>query len=341
MKFGLLFRPQDPPDAKNIRRRWQEILRAAELAEDVGFDGLFVPEHHMLDDGYLPAPLIGMAAIAARTRRVDVGSTILLSPLYNPVQLAEHAAMIDVISGGRLILGCGLGNYAPEFELMGRSKSDQVALFEEGIRIMRRLWAGEELDYESDVYRFKGRIRPLPENIRLWMGAQSAPGVKRAARLGAPWPTDPLHSIQVIADWARIYRETAAEHGTLPQTSIALLRDGWVADDMDAVERDWWPCIRAEHWFYISQIPRWDEEREPFLAGVKEEKDLTFAGHHVDRLVVGDPQQCIATIRRFEQIIGNDYLIMTLRMAAGPDHGKELEAIHRFGTEVIAGYRGT
>ena len=59
MKFGLLFRAQDPPDAKNLTRRWQEILAAGKLAEEVGFDGLFLPEHHMMDDGYTPAPLVG------------------------------------------------------------------------------------------------------------------------------------------------------------------------------------------------------------------------------------------------------------------------------------------
>ena len=67
MKFGLLFRPQDPPAAKNLTRRWQEILAAGKLAEEVGFDGLFLPEHHMMDDGYPPAPLVGLGALAAVT----------------------------------------------------------------------------------------------------------------------------------------------------------------------------------------------------------------------------------------------------------------------------------
>ncbi len=102
MKFGLLFRPQDPPNAENIGRRWQETLDAAQAAEEAGFDGVFVPEHHMMPDGYLPAPLVACGALAARTRRVDVGTTVFLLPYYNPVQVAEQAAMVDVISGGRM-----------------------------------------------------------------------------------------------------------------------------------------------------------------------------------------------------------------------------------------------
>jgi alkanesulfonate monooxygenase SsuD/methylene tetrahydromethanopterin reductase-like flavin-dependent oxidoreductase (luciferase family) len=340
MKFGLLFRAQDPPDSANLTRRWQEILRAGRLAEEVGFDGLFLPEHHMMDDGYVPAPLVGLGALAAVTSRVDLGTTIMLLPFYNPVQVAEHAAMVDVISDGRMILGVGVGNYEPEFELFGRTSANQIALFEESITVIRRLWAGEEVDFESEHFKVKGRIRPLPrDGGRLWMGAMSFPGVRRAARFGAPWPCDPLHNIHVIKEWTDAYRAEGERQGTSERLSLALLRDGWVGDDLDQVERDWWPSVRSEHWFYFSQVPRWVADREPLLQGIEAEDDFKFDKHLVDRLVVGDPEQCIDTICRFEDEVANDYLIMSFRMAAGPDHEKELECIERFGKEVIAGYR--
>jgi alkanesulfonate monooxygenase SsuD/methylene tetrahydromethanopterin reductase-like flavin-dependent oxidoreductase (luciferase family) len=137
MKFGLLFRPQDPPAAENIGRRWQETLDAAEAAEEAGFDGVFVPEHHMMPDGYLPAPLVACGALAARTRRVDVGTTVFLLPYYNPVQVAEQAAMVDVISGGRMRLGCGLGALPEEFALYGIDPRTQISRFEEAIGLVR------------------------------------------------------------------------------------------------------------------------------------------------------------------------------------------------------------
>jgi alkanesulfonate monooxygenase SsuD/methylene tetrahydromethanopterin reductase-like flavin-dependent oxidoreductase (luciferase family) len=339
MRFGLLFRPQDPPAAANISRRWQEILRASELAEEVGFDGLFVPEHHMMPDGYLPAPLVGCAAIAARTRRVDVGTTVFLLPFYNPVQVAEQAAMVDVISGGRMILGVGIGNFEPEFALYGLDKRKQGSRFEEGIDLVQRAWAGEDLDHRGRHFTAKGRISPLPSNPRLWIGAMSEVGVRRAARFGCPWPTDPLHNLDVMRHWTECYRAAGEEFGTSDKLSVALLRDGWVADDLDAVERDWWPSIRAEHWFYFSQVPRWVADREPLLQGVSGEEDFHFQNHHQDRLVVGSPAECLATIRRFEAELANDYLIMSFRVAAGPSHEKELECIERFGREVIAAYR--
>lgn len=339
MKFGLLFRPQDPPAAQSIGRRWQEILRAGELAERVGFDGLFLPEHHMMPDGYVPAPLIGLAALAARTERVDLGTTVMLLPFYNPVQVAEHAAMVDVISGGRMILGVGIANFEPEFELFGREKRSQVSLFEEAIELVLRLWAGEELDHRGKHFRVKGKISPLPQNARMWMGAMSFPGVERAARFGLPWATDPLHNLDVVREWTEAYRRAGEEHGTRDRLSVVLLRDGWVADDLDQVERDWWPAVRAEHWFYFSQVPRWVADREPLLQDVSSEDDFTFANHLVDRLIVGNPEQCIESIRRFEETVANDWLVMSFRMAAGPSHEKELECIERFGKEVMAPYK--
>jgi len=339
VKFGLLHRPQDPPNAEHIVRRWQEILGASELAEEVGFDGIFVPEHHMMPDGYNPAPLVACAAIAARTTRVDVGTTVMLLPFYNPVQVAEQAAMVDVISQGRMILGCGIGNFEPEFALYGLEKKGQGKRFEEGLDLVQRAWAGEEIDHEGLFYKAKGKISPLPPNPRMWIGAMSEVGVRRAARFGCAWPTDPLHNVHVMKEWAGLYRAAGDEYGTSPKLSIALLRDGWVADDLDAVERDWWPHIRHEHWFYFSQIPRWVLDREPLLKGVEEEEDFHFENHRQDRLIAGSPQDCIDQIRMFEEAVGNEYLIMSFRVANGPSHEKELECIERFGREVIAPYR--
>jgi alkanesulfonate monooxygenase SsuD/methylene tetrahydromethanopterin reductase-like flavin-dependent oxidoreductase (luciferase family) len=339
MKFGLLFRPQDPPDGRNISRRWEETLRAGELAEQVGFDGLFLPEHHMMADGYPPAPLVGLGALAARTQRIRLGTTVLLLPFYNPVQVAEHAAMVDVIGGGeRIIVGVGLGNFEPEFELFGRTKKHQVSLFEESIGLLQRLLAGEEVDHEGRHFRVKGKITPRPRDPQLWLGAMSDPGLRRAARFGLTWVTDPLHNRQVMKEWADTYRAAGAEHGTSERLSIALLRDGWVGDDLDQVERDWWPSVRGEHWFYFSQVPRFVLDREPLLQGVTQEDDFTFENHLVDRLVVGSPEQCVESIRRFEEDVRNEWLVMSFRMSAGPSHEKELECIERFGRQVISAY---
>jgi alkanesulfonate monooxygenase SsuD/methylene tetrahydromethanopterin reductase-like flavin-dependent oxidoreductase (luciferase family) len=341
VKFGLLFRPQDPPDARNIGRRWSELLEAAALAEEVGFDGLFLPEHHMQADGYLPSPLIGAAALAARTSTVDIGTTVFLLPMRHAVQVAEDTAMIDVISGGRFILGAGLGNYEPEFDLYGLSKKQQVSRFEEGIEIINRLWRGEELDYEGKRYRVRGRISPLPSNPRMWLGAQSEIGTRRAGRLGFTWVTDPLHHHAVIRHWADAYYEEGAAHGNSEKLSIALLRDGWVCDSRAEAERVWWQHALNERWFYFAQIPRWyGADLDPEFGKVTSREDFDFDRHWRGRLPVGSPDDVVESLNEaIEAIPGVEYVVMSFRMASGPSYELERECIERFGREVIPRFR--
>jgi alkanesulfonate monooxygenase SsuD/methylene tetrahydromethanopterin reductase-like flavin-dependent oxidoreductase (luciferase family) len=339
MKFGLLMRPQDPPNAERIGQRWKDILNAAQVAEEAGFDGVFLPEHHMMPDGYLPSPWGPLGALAALTERIDIGTTVHLLPFEHPIHVAEHAAMVDILSGGRLKLGCGLGNFPSEFALFGLNPKTQVSRFEEAIEIVKRAWAGEQLDFHGKHFDVTGSITPLPVSPELWLGAMSEPGVRRAAKFGAPWPTDPLHNVDVMRHWTEHYRAAGEEFGTSDKLDVCLLRDGWVADSLEEVEEVWWPHIRSEHWFYFEQVPRWVAEREPFLEGITKEEDFHFDRHRIDRLIVGSPDDCIESIRKFQQELDPGYLILSFRVASGPTHEQELECIRRFGRDVIPAFK--
>jgi alkanesulfonate monooxygenase SsuD/methylene tetrahydromethanopterin reductase-like flavin-dependent oxidoreductase (luciferase family) len=341
MRFGALFMPQDPPAAANIVGRWEEILEAAKVAEDAGFDGVFLPEHHMQPDGYLPSPLVALAALAARTSRVELGTTVFLLPFYHPIQVAEATAMVDILSNGRLRLGVGMGNFAPEFELYGLSKKTQVSRFEECIELVHRAWSGEEFDHRGKHFQVKGRISPLPVAAEMWLGAMSDPGVRRAARYGLPWATDPLHNLDVMKYWADIYRAAGEEYGTSSKLRVNLQRDGWVADSLAEVEEVWWPHGRHDHWFYFEKVPRWVADREPFLVDVKSEDDFHFERHRQDRLIVGSPDDCAEQLRRCDEVLDVDYVFMRFRLASGPTFEQELECIRRFGAEVIPKVRAS
>jgi alkanesulfonate monooxygenase SsuD/methylene tetrahydromethanopterin reductase-like flavin-dependent oxidoreductase (luciferase family) len=339
MRFGVLFRPQAPPDSGWIVERWQQVLEAAQVAEEAGFHGVFLPEHHMMADGYPPSPWAGLGAIASRTTTLELGTTVYLLPLRHPVHTAEAGAMLDIVSNGRLRLGCGLGNYAPEYELYGWNKRDQVGRFEEAIDIVRRAWAGEELDHEGRHFTAKGRILPLPVGAQLWLGGTTEPGVRRAARFGCKWVMSNLQQLEGVSKLAELYRSAGREAGTSDDLGVILLRDGFVADSLEDVRKIWWPSLAEEHWFYFSKLPRFTGERSgPTFEGVSSADSLDFDKHREDRLIVGSPEQCIEQIRRFEEGIGLDYLIVSFRMSRGPSHEHELEAIRRFGAEVIPAF---
>jgi alkanesulfonate monooxygenase SsuD/methylene tetrahydromethanopterin reductase-like flavin-dependent oxidoreductase (luciferase family) len=341
MKFGVLFKPMDPPNSEHLVERWSQALEAARVVEESGFDGVFIPEHHMMANGYPSSPWAALGALAAVTERIEVGTTIHLLPFEHPIHVAEHAAMADVIANGRIRIGVGMANFEPEFKLYGLDKKTQVSRFEESIDLVQRAWSGEVINHAGKHFTIEaeGPVMPRPIGAELWIGAMSDGGVKRAARFGCPWPTDPLHNIDVMKHWADTYRAAGVEHGTSEKLRVNLLRDGWVADSLEDVERVWWPIIRAEHWFYFENIPRWVAEFEPFLADVKTEDDFKFDNHMVDRLIVGSPEDCIASIRKFQDAIDMDYLIMTFRQTEGPGFEQELECIRRFGRDVIPAFR--
>ena len=152
----------------------REALEHVELAEAVGLAGVWFSEHHRFDDGYLPQPLVFAAAAAARTRRVAIGTSILVLPLHHPVEVAEQAAVVDLISGGRLQLGIGAGYRIPEFELFGTDRRARWAAVSNGVEELRRLWRD-------------GGVTPEPTtpDIPIWIGAMGPVGARRAGRLGA------------------------------------------------------------------------------------------------------------------------------------------------------------
>lgn len=293
----------------------------------------------MMDDGYPSSPWAPLGAIAATTNRIDIGTTVNLPVLDNPVHVAEHAAMADILAAGRLKFGIGLGNFGPEFELFGLSKDDQVELFEESIEVIQRAWTGEELDFEGKHFTAKGKVRPLPVGAELWMAAMRKVGVRRAARFHCPFIADGLHNLNVMEYLTKEYREASAEAGSNQQQSqVILLRDGWVGDSLADVEREWWPHVRDTHWSYFG-MGRFSAKREPLLAEVKTVDDLHFDKHRLDRLIVGSPADCIASIKQFKEALDPDYFITAYRMADGPSFAAELECIERFGTEVIPAFR--
>jgi alkanesulfonate monooxygenase SsuD/methylene tetrahydromethanopterin reductase-like flavin-dependent oxidoreductase (luciferase family) len=338
MRFGFLIRPQDPPAGARANERWREMLASAALAEEVGFDGVFLAEHHGMPDWAGSSPWAPLGAIAATTDQIEIGTTVHVLPLQNPFSVAEHAATLDVVSGGRLRLGVGVGFVAEEAELYGLDPDLRNQRFEEGIEIIQRLWAGETLEHHGDQYDVVGACYPRPLGAELWVGGMSGPGARRAGRLGVPWPTGLVHGIGVMSYLTGEYRRCAAEAGHPERARVCLLRDAWVADSLDEVQATWWPHARTEHFWLFSHLPNWVASREPYDQSITED-DFSFARHQVDRLIVGSPEDCIDKIRRFRDELDMDYLILSFRQASGPSAEAEAESIRRFGAEVIPAFR--
>lgn len=174
MEVGLYFDLRDPPP---WRRGWRRVFdQALEIAAETdrrGGGSIWLSEHHLFEDGYLPQPLVFAAAVAARTGRVRIGTAVLLAPLRPALTIAEEATVVDVLSGGRLELGLGTGYRVPEYEAFGVAPERRLDQLAKRIAEVRELWADEA-------------VTPRPEQAEapIWMGAHGPRSSRLAGRLG-------------------------------------------------------------------------------------------------------------------------------------------------------------
>ena len=186
LSFGYLCDFRNPAQ---WRRPWAdlyaEILDFICWSESAGFEGAWVPEHHGAEDGYMPSPLVALAAIAARTSRIRLGSAIALAPLYHPVRFAEDCAVLDILAGGRLEMALAIGYRRRETEAYGVDFSTRGARFDEFLHIVRALWAGETVSFEGRYFSVaNASVMPPPPRgrIPLYIGGFAEKALARVAR---------------------------------------------------------------------------------------------------------------------------------------------------------------
>lgn len=186
LSFGYLYDFRNPPQ---WRRPWAELyaetLDFIAWSETVGFEGAWVPEHHGAEDGYMPAPQVALAAIAARTKTLRLGSAIALAPLYHPVRFAEECAVLDILSGGRLEMAAAIGYRRRETNAFGVDFIKRGQIFDEFLEIVQRLWAGETVTFEGRHYTVKdAQIMPPPPRgrIPLYIGGFADKAMARVAK---------------------------------------------------------------------------------------------------------------------------------------------------------------
>lgn len=218
MRVGLFLDLRNPPP---WLRPWagfyERVLEGCVDAEAQGADAFWFTEHHFLEDGYLPQPLTFAAAVAARTRRARVGTAVLLAALRHPVHVAEEAAVVDLVSGGRLELGFGAGYRDVEYAAFGADIQRRMGLTDAAVREVRDLLASD-------------RIMPPPVQspVPIWLGYQGPRGARAAGRLG-------VGLLSLRPELLEPYREGLVEGGHDPAGArMGGVIDLLVADDPEA-----------------------------------------------------------------------------------------------------------
>ncbi len=231
--FGLWYDFRSPAEwSIGFKDLYRQTLEQIAWAEKLGLGSVWLTEHHFMEDGYTPSPLVLAAAIGERTTTMRIGTNLVVSPLHNPVRLAEDAATVSLLTDGRFDLGVGQGYWGPEFAAFGKNLKYRPSMLEEGIQLIRRAWSGSREPFQGRRYALADLpITPAPEILpKILVGAMADVAIERAARIGDGYLSTQNQHHEIYLD--------AVERTGGSRADARIYAGQWVviADD---VEREW------------------------------------------------------------------------------------------------------
>lgn len=343
VRIGLgLFTGQLPTgSSRTFAQEYRETLELVRLAEAVGFDSAWVSEHHGSSDGYLPSLLTMLAAFAASTERILLGTGVVLAPLHDPLRLAEDAAVVDQLSGGRLVLGLGLGWREEEFRMFGVPMRQRALRTEETIEVLRRAWTGRRFSFEGRAFAFD-RVKVTPTPARpggppIYLGGYADAALRRVGRLADGYVASAT-PVEDLLGHIGIAEAAARSVGRDPASlALALMQNAFVSTEADP-----WSGIAEAVAHRVGAYDAWDEG-----ADTPERDELDIPPPNLVDLrasvPVGSPDEVIEALRPLiAPFAGRPQLDLIVRLHY-PGMGLEAasRAVELFGAEVAPALRET
>lgn len=213
--------------------RADRLARQGELAEAMGMHSFWLPENHFGDARSIPSPLTMLAAVAARTSRIGLGTTSYLLPIRHPLQAAEEVAVLDRLSGGRVILGVGRGMAEGMFRAFDVETRDKRKVFKANLDAMISAWRGEPVARTSDGDDVILSPRPVQTpHPPIWVAAFGPLAIKQAGSLGLPYLASPVETLGRLAENYASHANHVAEAGLSPVATVPVMRTVYVSDDV-------------------------------------------------------------------------------------------------------------
>ncbi len=323
--FGLWYDFRQKPPLGDYARFYAECLEEIEEGERLGFTDVWLSEHHFVDEGYLPSPLVVAVAIAARTTSMGIGTNVLLLPMHHPLRVAEDVAVADLVSGGRFTLGVGQGYVQHEFEALGFNRKNRPSHFEEGVEIIRRAWEEGRIGYEGKRWRFEDLpFASRPERkLPIFFGAFAEPAIDRAARMA-----DGFLASTGGGAFGEIYRkiqEALVRHGREGEdfpyvaSGVAFVHEdaGWAREIVA-------PAIAYQRTRYAE----WGTDRDK-----PKPEPIRPEGLPWERYLVGTPDEVTEGLARLHEEAPYDHLCFWGRLP-GVTHEEALANMRLFASEV-------
>ncbi len=330
MKFGVFVNAQQPRSDDPVQR-FREAVEQVRLAKQAGFDALAAGHHYLSPPFQSLQSLPMLARLAGEAEGMELCLSVLLLAMLNPVQTAEEVASLDIMSGGKVVFGIGIGYRDVEYEAFGMTSRQRVPRMLEALDLIKRLWSEE-------VVTFKGRhfsvtnatctIRPVQKPTPpIWIAANADPAVLRTARLGYSWFINPHAALPTIErQWQR-YKQALAEagHPTPKDRPIALeLHVAPTHEEAVAIAR---PFLEAKYAAYAE----WGQDKA--LPG-EESFRVPFDELARDRFILGTPDEVIAEIEERVARLDSNYLIFRMGWP-GMEAAKIMRVIQMMGDKVL------
>jgi probable F420-dependent oxidoreductase len=343
LRIGIgLFTGQVPSGSdRSFAREYRETLELVRLAEALGFDSAWVSEHHGTSDGYLPSLLPMLAAFAAATDRIRLGTGVVLTPLHDPLRLAEDAAVVDQISEGRLTLGLGIAWRREEFRMFGVPFDERLARTVDTVEILRRAWGGERFSFAGEAYAYdRVRVTPPPAQEGgppILLGGYVEAAMRRAGRIGDGHITD-ADDLEAVRRAVSEMERGAVEAGRDPaELILAVMQNAFVVDEgVDAMA-----VARDGVFHQLGAYTAWDEGDD-----TPDHGDLRPRGVSDDEIrrstQSGTPEEVARVLRpTVEGFADRRSLDLIVRLHyPGMDLDTAARAVELFGERVIPALRG-
>lgn len=334
MDIGLFLTNQQPVGSDQ-RRALEEQLLMLRAARDAGWDSVFAGQHYLSDSLSHIQPLPYLSRLAAEAGEMRVGVGILLLALHNPVAVAENFAALDVVTGGRLVFGVGLGYRQVEYDAFGVPAEEKVRRFEHNLDLVRRLWSGDPVDSDVPWCRLRAATlnflpvqRPSPP---VWMAANSDAAVRRAARLADTWMINPHASAGTVRRQLEVFREQRQNSSREPVRELPAMREVFCAKDRRTALRLAQPYLTQKYQTYA----QWGQDA---VMPERESFEMPYDELAHERFVVGSPDDCLAALLPLRDELGVNHLIFRTHWAGMPVQDA-LSSIDLLAREVVPALR--
>ncbi|MBI4258093.1 MAG: LLM class flavin-dependent oxidoreductase [Thaumarchaeota archaeon] len=329
MKFALAYDmlSKDPNNPVSPR----DLTGHALLAEKLGFDSIWAGESHGASPrhGHLPSPLHALSAICFATKRIRLGTGVLLLPIYDPLKLAEDVATIDCLSGGRVVLGAALGSGVNR-DHFNVPRKDLGGRFEESISLIKELWTSPQVSHNGKHFTYQ-KVGVIPKPFQkphppILIGGGTSQGAERAAKLGDGWIGASNHSKDKLAVLVSHYKKTVPKGN---RSFVAANRVLWVEKSNSGAVKNFTP--------YFTEFAKWYSERNALKDASGRDVDYVgdLGGAMEQFAIVGSAETCIDTIEKYAKI-GVDQLNLRIRLPGVK--GNEFERMIRLLSTKVFSY---